>query len=989
MATSLFTDCSSMQGSTTSSSSDMMTLTTNASSWCAIPACTRIRLIRLLRPHSRRILVAPGAVPSYGFSVRGGKEFNTGFFVSSVDRNSEAEQKGLRIGDQILRINGFRIDDAIHKEFVQLVSHQERLTLKVRSVGMLPVKDKDNDCLTWNVVKAPSISSTTSECSYQSSERPERNHSRNQGERVINVVLNVAPRTKLGLGICKGPEWKPGIFVQFTKEKSVAREAGLRPGDQILTVNSIDFSDVLFSEAVAVMKSSNKLDMTVHTGAGCDLFPGESSGYNSSASSVTGDQSPCWADVKSKRLTAVREESSTQQATNWNQPLYVNERRCRSKSISERNSGSSSSSAATNLPIRPNALTTNTTGATAQTTVNKEINKTIIKLSENGATSINNTFVAPNTSSATTGTIRKSPAQPHKDNHINHKEEEISGMEGTLTKFNQTTKTSSPSVLPPPPPMNMLQQHAQHHNHNHHQQQSSLHFSRDSLMSSTSCSSATMTSSSSSAYTKHMMGHDDGDIKIGGVAATMQRYQYANLQLAKLNKAVAAAASAADNSTYSNINLNMENEKTNGGSFNDGGSLSSAITEELKKRKARRQPTAFKEHAPHNDLKPQQQQQYETKRENNNNHHQQQHHYHNTNSTLTTTTNTNTLSGNDHLQQQQHHKNTVVNNNNNNIIGSNNNNNTLNVGGDQHSALMNEFKQAHKRMFKNGFKETTSANGGSNHQESIENKDRKEALLNTTILDDASTCRSKGHKITTPTQQRPQNDTLDGRDTNKQETLSHIPKPPPLQMINSNTYKANNTTTQTTTTTTNKNNTQIVNGNHNTSNDTYSRPNKMSINTTNGFSSHSNQTNRQTLRLGTVTIGEYSQQTMRREPGKFDFISSPKKGRESGDTTPTNEALQNELQNTLSRSNLRKSNGNGYTEHQRNCPLLQQTMEYGNNGLMVEEMSKKLQKSSINDNNNRPVNNATGGTGVGILKNGSRNGSSNGSKSTEKSIKFG
>lgn len=97
MATSLYTDCSSMQGSTTSSSSDMMTLTTAASSWCAIPACTRIRLIRLLRPHSRRILVAPGAVPSYGFSVRGGKEFSTGFFVSSVDRNSEAEQKGLRV----------------------------------------------------------------------------------------------------------------------------------------------------------------------------------------------------------------------------------------------------------------------------------------------------------------------------------------------------------------------------------------------------------------------------------------------------------------------------------------------------------------------------------------------------------------------------------------------------------------------------------------------------------------------------------------------------------------------------------------------------------------------------------------------------------------------------------------------------------------------------------------------------------------------------
>lgn len=397
------------------------------------------------------------------------------------------------------------------------------------------------------------------------------------------MVLNVAPRTKLGLGICKGPEWKPGIFVQFTKEKSVAREAGLRPGDQILTVNSIDFSDVLFSEAVAVMKSSNKLDMTVHTGAGCDLFPGESSGYNSSASSVTGDQSPCWADVKSKRLTAVREECSTLQSSNsnWHQPLYANEqRRCRSKSISEKNANSS----ATNLPIRQSSLTNNTPNTAAQTNVNKEINKTIIKLTENGATSINNTFVGHNmqtalsSSSSTpsttgTGTIRKNMTQCHKDNKDVEEEEDMA-MEGTLTKFNQTTK--APSIMPPPPPMNLLN-HAQHQ-HNHHH----LTFSRDSLMTTTSSSSSS-TSSSNTFSKGKMLGHDDGEIKIGGVAATMQRYQYANLQLAKLNK---AASAAIDSTTYSNINLNMESEKSNGGSFNDGGSLSSAITEELKKRKA-------------------------------------------------------------------------------------------------------------------------------------------------------------------------------------------------------------------------------------------------------------------------------------------------------------------------------------------------------------------------------------------------------------------
>lgn len=106
--------------------------------------------------------------------------------------------------------------------------------------------------------------------------------------------------------ICKGPEWKPGIFVQFTKEHGISRAAGLKPGDQILSCNGIDFSDIFFNEAVSIMKSSNHLELMVRTAVGVDLFPGESSGYNSSASSVTGgDQSPCWNDMASKKNNEV------------------------------------------------------------------------------------------------------------------------------------------------------------------------------------------------------------------------------------------------------------------------------------------------------------------------------------------------------------------------------------------------------------------------------------------------------------------------------------------------------------------------------------------------------------------------------------------------------------------------------------------------------------------------------------------------------------
>jgi len=65
--------------------------------------------------------------------------------------------------------------------------------------------------------------------------------------------------------------------------------------------------DIPFTEAVSVLRSTGLLELVIQKGAGVDLFPGESSGYNSSASSVAGDQSPeTWPN---KRLSIVKEES--------------------------------------------------------------------------------------------------------------------------------------------------------------------------------------------------------------------------------------------------------------------------------------------------------------------------------------------------------------------------------------------------------------------------------------------------------------------------------------------------------------------------------------------------------------------------------------------------------------------------------------------------------------------------------------------------------
>lgn len=88
----------------------------------------------------------------------------------------------------------------------------------------------------------------------------------------------------------KGPEWTC----------SQGRALDTAVNDPELTLG-------LYPQAVSILRCFGVLELVVVKGAGVDLFPGESSGYNSSASSLAGDQSPdTWPH---KRLSVVREES--------------------------------------------------------------------------------------------------------------------------------------------------------------------------------------------------------------------------------------------------------------------------------------------------------------------------------------------------------------------------------------------------------------------------------------------------------------------------------------------------------------------------------------------------------------------------------------------------------------------------------------------------------------------------------------------------------
>lgn len=124
------------------------------------------------------------------------------------------------------------------------------------------------------------------------------------------------------------------------------------------------------------MKSSQVLELFVRTGVGLELFPGESSGYNSSASSVTGDQSPCWGDQAAKRLSIVREEStsSTDRINGTFRPKSRDRRKDKPMAV--------------DVPKIPANYSLKPPSSNAK----GPQNTTIIKLSENG-TVINNTLI--------------------------------------------------------------------------------------------------------------------------------------------------------------------------------------------------------------------------------------------------------------------------------------------------------------------------------------------------------------------------------------------------------------------------------------------------------------------------------------------------------------------------------------------------------------------------------------------------------------------
>ncbi|XP_015187881.1 PREDICTED: uncharacterized protein LOC107072449 isoform X2 [Polistes dominula] len=234
--------------------------------------------------YTRSVRLRRRGASGFGFSLRGGREYAAGFYISNVQPGGEAHRNGLRVGDQILRVNGYPVEDAVHQEVALLVKNQQVLVLKIQSVGMIPVKDNPNDPVTYHMVQQQQQQLQYNETGVGAAPTLLPN-----GE--VRIRIRVGEKGQLGCGVCRGIV--PGLTVQGTRDGGPARAAGLKAGDVIVWCNGQRMTDLPFERAIEVMKGSAVLDLIVQRPPPNHLYDCPeplwtrgSSGYDSETSSI-------------------------------------------------------------------------------------------------------------------------------------------------------------------------------------------------------------------------------------------------------------------------------------------------------------------------------------------------------------------------------------------------------------------------------------------------------------------------------------------------------------------------------------------------------------------------------------------------------------------------------------------------------------------------------------------------------------------------------
>uniref|UniRef100_A0A8B9GDP2 Protein scribble homolog n=1 Tax=Amazona collaria TaxID=241587 RepID=A0A8B9GDP2_9PSIT len=191
-----------------------------------------------------------------GFSIAGGKGStpyragDTGIFISRIAEGGAAHRDGiLHVGDRVISINGVDMTEARHDQAVALLTASSpTIALLVERQGVEQLSDGD----------VPGAATGAALRSHLKEAAPE-----------IHLVKAGGP---LGLSIVGGSDHsshpfgihEPGVFISKVIPRGLASRSGLRVGDRILEVNSIDLRHATHQEAVnALLSNTQELTMLV------------------------------------------------------------------------------------------------------------------------------------------------------------------------------------------------------------------------------------------------------------------------------------------------------------------------------------------------------------------------------------------------------------------------------------------------------------------------------------------------------------------------------------------------------------------------------------------------------------------------------------------------------------------------------------------------------------------------------------------------------
>ncbi|KAG7240009.1 hypothetical protein INR49_028073, partial [Caranx melampygus] len=100
--------------------------------------CVRVAVVRLKKKIGYRGYLNMDDGRSLGLMIRGGAEYGLGIYITGVDPGSAADAGALKVGDQILEVNGQSFVIICHDEAVNILKSGRHLLMKVRDVGRLP-----------------------------------------------------------------------------------------------------------------------------------------------------------------------------------------------------------------------------------------------------------------------------------------------------------------------------------------------------------------------------------------------------------------------------------------------------------------------------------------------------------------------------------------------------------------------------------------------------------------------------------------------------------------------------------------------------------------------------------------------------------------------------------------------------------------------------------------------------------------------------------